>query len=98
VTFATEPVEQYLEQIEDKTLNGMVIERQRKLEELSSIDELAVESLVSGFHCASNKDAYLRALSMALVRAKRSTPMFELVIFMCVVVPSVLCLFSVVRS
>ena len=65
-------IDQYLEQIEDTTLGNLAMKRQRKLDELGSLDSLAVESLVSGFHVAANKDAYLRALAMALVRAKRN--------------------------
>lgn len=98
MTFATEPVEQYLEHIEGETLENMAIERHRKLEELSSIDQMAVESLVSGFHVASNKDAYLRALSMALVRAKRQSPMFELIVVFCILIPAILWTFSAVRG
>ena len=67
----TDQVEQYLDAIELDTLGAASRERQRMLDELSSIDQMAVENLVSGFHIAAKPEAYLRALAMALVRAGR---------------------------
>ena len=61
----------YLDAIEQNVLGTASRERQRMLEELSSIDQMAVSSLVSGYHVAANKDAYLEALAMALVKAGR---------------------------
>jgi len=69
--FTTEEVEHYLEQIEGTTLEDWVQERQEKMDELSSLDQLLVTSIVAGFYTASNKDAYLRAIAMALVRSER---------------------------
>lgn len=66
-----EQLEQYLNDIELNTLGSASRERQRKIEELDSIDQLAVETLVSGYVTAANQTAYLRALCMALVRTGR---------------------------
>lgn len=68
---SSEQVDQYLDSIERDTLGGATRQRQEKLDELNSIDQMAVEALVSGYIVAANQTAYLRALCMALVRAGR---------------------------
>lgn len=61
---------EYLDRIEE-TLGEQSRNRHAKFQELTSIDELAVDSIVSGYYTADSPDAYLRALAMALVRTER---------------------------
>jgi len=63
-------LDQYLDEIEH---TGNVVNQglRKAQEELSSIEQMAVELYVSGYTIAHNKDAYLRAMAMALVRAGR---------------------------
>lgn len=63
-------LDQYLDQIE-RTAEGVMEGRRKAQDELSSLEQMAVELYVSGYAVAHDKDAYLRALSMALVRALR---------------------------
>lgn len=62
-----EALDYYLDEL-DRTLETSESERRRRLEEMLSVDRLAVESIVSGYYRAANKHAYLRSLAMILVK------------------------------
>jgi len=70
VNICRDTVSEYLDVIEDRLCDAAV-ERSKKLEELTSIDEMQIDNIVSAYVVASNQAAYLRALAMALVRASR---------------------------
>jgi len=71
VNISQAQVSEYLDVIEE-SLNVASTERSKKIDELSSIDQMEVSTIVSRFHEASNQAAYLEALAMALVRCNRS--------------------------
>ena len=66
-----EKVGEYLDVIEER-LGETAVERSRKLDELTSLDEMTVDNIVSAYASASNQVAYVRAMAMALVRAARN--------------------------
>jgi hypothetical protein len=69
-TNGDDAVDHFLDDIEGQ-VSASSKERQERLAELNSVDQMLVESLVSRFYTASNQDAYLRALAMVVVRTAR---------------------------
>lgn len=71
MNISQEQVGEYLDFIENG-LGMLAVERSKKLDELSSMERMEVDNIVAKFHAASNQEAYLQALAMALVRATKN--------------------------